>query len=128
MSSATVMTWAEANQAHLIAEFARLKQRLGIPVETISYEPASHEEPFAIDRVAAIFGLTPFERDLLLLCAGVEMDSELAARCAELHAQKPFATFGLAISTLEDPHWSAFTPTRPLRRFRLLEVNNNAGF
>jgi hypothetical protein len=34
--------------------------------------------PFAIDRLTSLFELTHFERDLLLLCAGVEMDSRLA--------------------------------------------------
>jgi hypothetical protein len=130
MSSTTLATWAEANQAHLLSEFARLKQRLGIQVKTRSDAPTPAEEPFAIDHLATIFGLSAFERDLLLLCAGVEMDSELAARCVEMHAsaQKPYVTFGLAIAALEDPHWSAFTPTRPLRRFRLLELSSGGGF
>jgi hypothetical protein len=130
MTSVTVTSWAEANQVHLLAEFARLKHRLGIPAEIPPADPTPQEEPFAIDRLTAIFGLSAFERDLLLLCAGVEMDSELAACCAEMHApaQKPYVTFGLASATLEDPHWSAFTPTRPLRRFRLLELSNSGGF
>ena len=36
------------------------------------------------DRLACgLFQLSGFERELLLLCAGVEMDSALAARCAD---------------------------------------------
>jgi hypothetical protein len=79
--------------------------------------------------LAGVFELSAFERDILLLCAGVEMDSRLAALCAEAqgHAQRAYATFGLALSILSEPHWSALTPSRPLRRFRLVEVEAGAG-
>jgi hypothetical protein len=81
-------------------------------------------EPPAIDRLAGIFGLSEFEREVLLLCAGVEMDSRLAARCGEVlgHPQRARATFGLAMAVLAKPHWSALTPSGPLRHFRLVEV------
>jgi hypothetical protein len=130
-------SWADANHAHLVAEFARLKIQLGLknsesqtPVaQLFQDELETPELAPAIVRLVELFGLSPFERDLLLLCAGVEMDSELAARCAENQspAQRPYVTFGLAIASLAEPHWSAFTPSRPLRRFRLLELVNNAG-
>src|SRR5579875_2734065 len=35
------------------------------------------QEPAPLQRLCAAFGLSPFERDLLLLCAGVELDSSL---------------------------------------------------
>ena len=130
-TATTIASWAEANHAHLVAEFVRLKSRLGIegtdPNADDTREPT--EFPLAIDRVVDLFGLSAFERDILLLCAGVEMDSELATRCAELnaHSKRPHVTFGLALATLEEPHWSAFTPSRPLRRFRMLEAGGEAG-
>src|SRR5262245_60182972 len=34
----------------------------------------------ALDALQAIFGLTTFERELVLLCAGCELDTELAER------------------------------------------------
>ena len=80
--------------------------------------------PAAIDTLAAIFQLSRFERELLLLCAGVEMDSTLAARCAEAsgRSQRDAVTFSLAMAVLADPHWSALAPSAPLRRFRLIEI------
>ena len=85
--------------------------------------------PAAIDRLVAIFGLTSFERDILLLCAGVEMDSALAAQCAEAQGvSQPIApTFGLALAALADPHWSALAPAGPLRRLRLIEADPARG-
>src|SRR5271165_2787609 len=132
--------WIEANQAYLVAEFARLKQKLGPKSEEESVETARVEralvkaraalkEPPAIDRLCELFGLTAFERDVLLLCAGVEMDSSLAALCGEAqgHPQRAYATFGLAMATLPEPHWSALPPNRPLRRFRLVELDTTHG-
>ena len=52
------------------------------------------------------------------------MDSRLAEQCAEAqgHPQKTYVTFGLAMACLADSNWGALTPSRPLRRFRMLEV------
>src|SRR5262249_18590195 len=71
-------------------------------------------------------GLSPFERDLLLLAAGVEMDAELATLCAAAaSSQRPWASFALALAVLPDSHWSALAPTRPLRRWHLLEPSDD---
>jgi hypothetical protein len=124
----TQRTWTDVNREYLASEFARLEHRLdpsqdAAPPESMPQPPGSSDLP-AIDRVAEIFGLSRFERELLLLCAGVEMDSRLSTRCAEAqgHPQKPYATFGLAMGILAEAHWSALSPARPLRRFRMIEV------
>jgi hypothetical protein len=133
--------WTEAaadfNQAGLVAEFSRLKRLLGAEGEPEAEEPVARPfdgaRPFALDRICELFGLSPFERHILLLCAGVEMDSRLAALCGEargysqISPQRWHATFGLAMATHADPHWSALAPNAPLRRFRLLEVENGHG-
>jgi hypothetical protein len=125
--------WTAANQRLLIAEFARLKARLDGHASdnpaALDNARAAMPAPAAIDYLAERFELSPFERDLLLLCAGLEMDSELAARCAAAQGQnsRVYVTFGLALAVLEDAHWSALTPARPLRRWRLIEVDENAG-
>ena len=126
--------WTAANQRLLTAEFARLKARLdghgSDNPAALDNARAAMPAPAAIDHLAERFDLSPFERDLILLCAGLEMDSELAARCAAAQGQpsRTHVTFGLALAVLEDAHWSALTPARPLRRWRLIEVDENAGF
>jgi hypothetical protein len=134
MTTLTKVSWTEANQAYLVAEFARLKQRLGSKHEgdtgeALEMARSGLESPPAIDWLSELFGLSPFEREVLLLCAGVEMDSELASLCGEARGrpQQAYATFGLALASLPEPHWSALTPSRPLRRFRLLEVEAGYG-
>jgi hypothetical protein len=117
------VSWLEQNQAYLNAEFARLRERLsGAPQDAV--EPVAMTSPPAIDILAQLFALTAFERQLLLLCAGVDMESRLAEACADAQGgpHKTYATFGLALALLPDAHWDAITPARPLRRFRMLEV------
>jgi hypothetical protein len=126
--TASKLCWAEKNQAFLVAQFDRMKRQLaGERKESAGdreqVQVARDSAP-AIDRLGEIFGLSGFERDILLLCAGVEMDSELAARCgtAQGYPQRTYATFGLTMAALSEPHWSALTPTRPLRHFQLVEL------
>jgi len=139
MATATNKTdWLVANLAYLSDEFARLREQLGTKessrlsahiVGPSARAEAGLEPPPAIDQLCEIFALSTFERELLLLCAGVEMDSRLAAQCAEAqgHPQQTYVSFGLAMATLTDPHWSALTPSRPLRRFRLVDVEASRG-
>lgn len=135
MSIAAQNNWSEANQRYLAAEFARLKLRLGAEGDKSRATADIHDArealpgPAAIDTLTELFGLSAFERDLLLLVAGVEMDAELARWCTAAlgQSQRPQASFGLALAALENAHWSALAALAPLRRWRLLEVDDNAG-
>ncbi|MBP8827821.1 MAG: ATP-binding protein, partial [Nitrospira sp.] len=126
-------TWVQANQRCLVGEFDRLKARLtgGESAETAGHtiDEIDAEGPAqaAIDVLTNLFGLSRFERDVLLLCAGVEMNSELARVCGEALApgHRSSVTFGLALAALEAPHWSALTPVGPLRRWRLVELDES---
>jgi hypothetical protein len=127
--------WSEANQRYLVAEFARLKLRLGAEGDlhaaatAVDAARAALPSPAAIDVLSRHFDLSAFERDLLLLCAGVEMDAEFARLCgaAQGFAQRSQVTFGLGLAVLEDSHWSALAAASPLRRWRLVEIDDNSG-
>lgn len=134
MNAPLAQDWTIGNQQLLVAEFARLKLRLrpadkAKPADKLTAARQALHSDSAIDWLTAAFGLSAFERDLLLLCAGVEMDAELARACALAQGDptRPWVSFGLALAVLESPHWSALTPQRPLRRWRLLEVDGSAG-
>ena len=71
--------------------------------------------PPAIETVQTLFGLSEFERDILLVAAGTEMDSEIARLCPRL-------TLGVALAVLPDAHWSALSPDRPLRESGLIRL------
>ena len=140
MNAPLAQDWTIANQQLLVAEFARLKQRLQAangkampnqtdPLPAIAEARLALRSEGAIDWLSSAFGLSTFERDLLLLCAGFEMDGELASICTAAQGKdcRPSISFSLALNALDAPHWSALTPQRPLRRWRLLEVDDSAG-
>jgi hypothetical protein len=81
--------------------------------------------PSSLRQIGDAFGLSPFEQELLLLCTGVEMSTEVAACCAAFHGaqQATRATVGLAMAALSSAHWSAVSPLGPLRRWKLLELS-----
>jgi hypothetical protein len=131
MNALLSTSWADGNRARLVREFAALRGRLGeeMPPNCVGPVPEPMAPPAAIDALSQTFDLSRFERDLLLLCAGVEMDSALAARCgaASGHSQRGDVTFSVAMAALADPHWSALAPSSPLRRFRLIELEPGHG-
>jgi hypothetical protein len=129
-----ILPWIDANQAYLVAQFDWIRDRLGGQPDELSEKAipearAGLKEPPAIERLSELFGLNAFEGQILLLSAGVEMDSRLATLCGEAqgHPQRQYATLGLAMATFPEPLWSALTPSRPLRRFRLVEVEAGHG-
>ena len=77
-----------------------------------------------LDALVDCFGLSPFERDVLLLAAAAELDPTTASRCAAASGDpsRGYPTFGLALAALPEPHWSALTPVGPLRRWRMVSL------
>lgn len=78
----------------------------------------------ALDVLCARLGLSAFERDLLLLCAGCELDAGFASLCALAQGdeRRRAPTFSLALAALPRAHWSALNPTAPLRYYSLLHI------
>ena len=107
----------EATSTPIVLELARLAALL-----RGDGAPPPHPEDTPLTDLARRLGLSPFERDVLLLAAGVELDAQLAAAVAGAQDGPPSPTFGLALSTLPDPHWDALSPDRPLRRWRLVRL------
>lgn len=82
------------------------------------------ETPSPMDLLSERLGLSLFERNVLLLCAAMELDTRIAGLCARAHDDpaKPFPTFALALSLFDDPSWDVLSPERPLRYWRLIEI------
>ncbi len=129
--------WARANQVYLVAQIAALKQMLRTgdpdhapaPCESSKVDEAAFAQRApAIEFLSQAFGLSQFERALLLLCAAPELDQE----CADIYAtaqadpSRSRPTFGLALAVLPGAHWSALAPDGALRRWRLIELSTGA--
>ncbi len=150
MSMLSTDNWIEANQRYLLAALTPVRHSLkrylarlhSDSQAEIQQEDAQEElgealsvmpAPPALTRLCAVFGLSPFERDILLLCAGMDLDGSFATLCAaaqnrqwsERNVTLPYPTFSLALAVLPDPHWDALTAAAPLRRWRLIVVGNS---
>ena len=79
----------------------------------------------ALTILSNALGLSNFEKQILLLCAALELDPQAAALCARIQseAQRSYPTFALAFKLFDEPAWDAVSPERPLRYWRLLEIN-----
>lgn len=83
------------------------------------------EPPPALLLLSRQLGLSEFERNILLLCLGVELDTRVATLCARAQDDpgRLYPTFALAMILFDNPAWEALSPERPLRYWRLLEIN-----
>jgi hypothetical protein len=115
--------WQAANQEALVAALLPVYAALCRAAGQEQSPPATADPPFAIETLCRRFALTAFERDLLLLCAGVELDGRFAEACSLIHRdpKRTAPTFGLALAVLPGAHWSALTRDRPLRYWRMIE-------
>ena len=136
------LSWSELNQQYLTAALnvvrgwleeqaatpdATKHAAVVAPMQAVEKLRQTMSTPPALEVLCATFGLSPFERALLLLCAGIELDARFAALCAKAHGDptRGYATFGLALAALPEAHWSALTPKAPLRYWRLIETSAN---
>jgi len=139
MSELPVRNWEEANQICLTAALSEVRaiiEKLLLPLEAQSATDTSKAQtvpdevrasmpaPPALETLCATFGLTGFERKVLLMCAGMELDSRFAGlfAAANKDVRQPLPTFSLALAAFEDTHWSALLPAHPLRFWRLVEL------
>ena len=87
------------------------------------------DDDSALVRIVRKFHLSAFERDVLLLAAGVELDSRIADLVSQSSADGPRShpTVTQVLAWLDDGHWSALTPDGVLRRARLIKLQDAHG-
>ena len=141
----TGTAWIEHNQRFLATAVAEVRARLehfAHQLESFTQTTAAdselsvpssdseNEDPLpALEVLVRSFGLSGFERAILVLCAGIELDSSLATLCsaAQGSSARTYPTFSLGLAALPNPHWSALSPAAPLRRWRLIEIGAQTG-
>ena len=133
--------WEELNQQYLMSAVGLLRAR----IESREMDPAAAEEavdaareqlrevaaalpgPAPLDSLSAAFGLSAFECDILVLCAGVELDAAFGDLCRAVSGGRGL-TFGLALALGgAEAHWSAVTPGGALREWGLVELDAEEG-
>lgn len=141
MNALSLDRWQTANQSQLQAALALVREALSNYIAKLEGTPPEPDRrrsqpqdltaaaelpaPSALETLCTTFNLSHFERDLLLLSAGLELDANFVSLCAAAQgdSRRTYATFGLALAALPEAHWSAILPESPLRFWRLIEVN-----
>ncbi|HVT57261.1 MAG TPA: ATP-binding protein [Thermoanaerobaculia bacterium] len=103
---------------------ASLEQQIEAAAAAMAAAEAADPPP-ALVLLGQRLGLARFEREVLLLCAAMELDTRTAALCARAQddPSRPYPTFALALALFEDAAWQVLSPEAPLRRWRLIEIN-----
>lgn len=135
--------WNSLNQQYLAAMIQQLKDQLLkqsnhgakqgtgkgntlISIDTTKLKPIAEAMPEmpAIERLVQKMGLTNFERDILLLCAAMELDAGVADLVSSLQGSLTHIQPGLGfcLSLFKDAHWSAISPGGTLRYWKLIDV------
>ncbi|NJO59778.1 MAG: ATP-binding protein [Richelia sp. RM2_1_2] len=139
MNTSTNQNWFDANHEYLLAALAVVR---GALQSYIASEPDKAEQKAlqkalekaaaampalsALERICKMFGLSTFERDVLLLCAGIEFSGDFVRLCSTANGDplRAYPTLSLALAALENPHWNAITPNSALRRWRLIQIGD----
>ncbi|MCQ6957527.1 ATP-binding protein [Mucilaginibacter aquariorum] len=140
MSTQIYADWIEANQRYLAALLSEIKAEMKLHMQQQESDSlynewvaakkftvdisASLPNPAVIDELCRVLNLSVFERKIILLCAGVELDEELSQMVFAYTQTSVLPTFRLALHTLTDAHWSALSPVSPLRYWRLIELTS----
>lgn len=120
----TTAEWAEASNRVLNLELERVRRtvaaqtvpassddaELEAAIQTARAQAEAQGAPPTLDQLCQVLGLSPFERDVLLLCVDAELN------------ENPTPTFAHALKVLPSPNWASITPAAPLRYWRLVEV------
>lgn len=134
-------SWLLSNEYYLTAavKWVRLRLQQMVSSETVNAAEIADaleqmevgermQPPPALIILSQRLGLSKFERTLLLLCAAMELDTRIASLCARVadDPYRPYPTFALAFACFPEAVWDALSPERPLRYWRLIEINQPA--
>jgi hypothetical protein len=126
-----IQTWQGANQQFLMQALSEVRclllQKAGDSsaenIAVTAVENSYDGQPFALEMLSRSFGLSGFERNILLLCAGMELEGQWPQLCEAANGTT-YPTFGLALSLFHNASWEALTPDGVLRRSQLIEVGS----
>ncbi len=131
-SSGNLFTWLRPERTKPVEEAVETV------VETVSQSEVTRaasamaaaqaaDPPPALAILANRFGLSPFEQNVLLLCAAMELDTSISILCARAQddPNRPYPTFALALTLFDEPTWDVLSPERPLRHWQLIGINQS---
>lgn len=129
--------WHKANYRYLLAQIEQVRQilehhlsadakqstpQLPLPHAVAADSPT--DPLFRLDELCATFHLKAIERNILLMCAGMELMPDLRLLCAAIHGdpQLNYPTFALAAKIFPSVEWSVISSYSPLQQNHLIEI------
>ncbi|MDJ1184530.1 ATP-binding protein [Roseofilum casamattae] len=119
--------WYWENQNVLRQGIERMEEILecyvqGKPPSVRELEPLPPSSTLA--QLCDRFNLSPFERDIILLCVGMEIQPHFYSLCAKAQGnpQKNYLSFGLILSACPHAQWRVLSPQSSLHRWQLIKV------
>jgi len=139
--------WMKINKDYLIAEINLIKAGLRVHQDSLSGKKKTTENSLLLEQatiqleliekeltintrlksLVELFQLSEFEKKILLMGVGVELDASFGKLIAEIQgdASRQMPTLSLALSLFPEAHWSAITPEGPLRYWQLIVLNKS---
>jgi len=141
MNVTVPIDWYSANYRYLLTAVEQVRQVLERQVASrqnqlyealpegesaLTAAAATMPVPPALEQLCTTFSLSPFERDVLLLCVGMEVIPNFKLLCADAQGDQQliYPTFGLAKAVFPTFDWGAITPQAPLQHWQLIEIGD----
>jgi SpoVK/Ycf46/Vps4 family AAA+-type ATPase len=138
MNATNLHDWHELNYSYLAIATQQVHQLLKHHADPERMQPETFIEsklaaiaatmpaPPALEQLVAIFKLSDFERNILLLCTAMELIPKFKSLCAQVQEDPElnYPTFGLAQTVFPDFKWSATTTEAPLLYWQLIEIKS----
>ncbi|MEJ2003728.1 MAG: ATP-binding protein [Cyclobacteriaceae bacterium] len=116
---------AYEEMAHNLGEDLKIHDETGMPVPETVGDRDDPDRMSNLEVLVQSFGLNPFERNILLICAGVQVKDKygkLVSRWQE-NSESVHPGFGLMLKGLSDPNWAAISSGSPLFRWNLMHMS-----
>ncbi|NEO35602.1 MAG: AAA family ATPase [Moorea sp. SIOASIH] len=128
MAPQTKTNWYHSNISSLFQEILRVRNYLENYIEgkkNLQTVTEFIDDTSALAQLCNKFLLSPFERDILLMCAGMEIEPyfhSLFAKAQKNSPNKNYPTLSLAFDALPGANWGVLSPQRPLLNLQLLHI------
>jgi len=131
MSSLTKNQFYQENLHFLFQEVNRIRSILEQSLNIENYHNTNllngNIQDSRLNILTQKFNLSRFERDILLLCVGIEIDPDFSELCAKINGNpnKNYPTLSLALSLFPNPSWQVISPSFPLQKWELIEFSSH---
>ncbi|NEP36585.1 ATP-binding protein [Moorena sp. SIO3B2] len=128
MAPLSQTNWYHSNLSSLFQEIERVRNYLEKYIEgNINQQTVTEivDDTSALAKLCNKFLLSPFERDILLMCAGMEIEPlfhSLFAQAQKNSPNKNYPTLSLAFDAIPGANWGVLSPQRPLLYWQLLHI------